>query len=108
MPLKATLFPGFDVNESLLDSIGVYTGTQPENVVLRFSGWAATPLSLASRCTLRNIKQAQPAAGVYAVASGRRKIVTWSSQTGEDQPAAVLLRPPPRRDRDPAGGRGEQ
>lgn len=33
---------GFDVNESLLDSIGVYVGTKPENVVLRFDGWAAT------------------------------------------------------------------
>jgi predicted DNA-binding transcriptional regulator YafY len=33
---------GFDANESLLGSIGVYVGTQPENVVLRFSGWAAT------------------------------------------------------------------
>ena len=33
---------GFDVNESLLDSIGVFVGTQPEDIVLRFSGWAAT------------------------------------------------------------------
>jgi predicted DNA-binding transcriptional regulator YafY len=33
---------GFDVNETLLDSIGVYTGTAPEEIVLRFSGWAAT------------------------------------------------------------------
>ena len=33
---------GFDVNESFLDSIGVYIGTEPENVVLRFTGWAAT------------------------------------------------------------------
>jgi predicted DNA-binding transcriptional regulator YafY len=33
---------GFDVNESFLDSIGVYIGTEPENVVFRFSGWAAT------------------------------------------------------------------
>ncbi len=36
---------GFDVNESFLDSIGVYIGTEPENVVLRFSGWAATVIS---------------------------------------------------------------
>jgi predicted DNA-binding transcriptional regulator YafY len=36
---------GFDVNESLLDSIGVYTGTEPEQVVLRFNGWAATVAS---------------------------------------------------------------
>jgi predicted DNA-binding transcriptional regulator YafY len=33
---------GFDVNEALLDSIGVFVGTPPENIVLRFSGWAAT------------------------------------------------------------------
>jgi predicted DNA-binding transcriptional regulator YafY len=33
---------GFDVNESFPDSIGVYIGTEPENVVFRFSGWAAT------------------------------------------------------------------
>jgi predicted DNA-binding transcriptional regulator YafY len=33
---------GFDVNETLLDSIGVFVGTPPENIVLRFSGWAAT------------------------------------------------------------------
>jgi predicted DNA-binding transcriptional regulator YafY len=33
---------GFDVNETLLDSIGVYTGTAPEKIVLRFGGWAAT------------------------------------------------------------------
>jgi predicted DNA-binding transcriptional regulator YafY len=33
---------GFDVNESLLDSIGVFTGTAPDEIVLRFSGWAAT------------------------------------------------------------------
>jgi len=33
---------GFDVNEELLDSIGVFVGTPPENIVLRFSGWAAT------------------------------------------------------------------
>ena len=33
---------GFDVNETLLDSIGVYTGTAPEEIVLRISGWAAT------------------------------------------------------------------
>jgi predicted DNA-binding transcriptional regulator YafY len=33
---------GFDVNETLLDSIGVYTGTAPEDIVLRFNGWAAT------------------------------------------------------------------
>ena len=33
---------GFDVNETLLDSIGVYTGTAPEEIVLRFSSWAAT------------------------------------------------------------------
>jgi hypothetical protein len=30
------------VNESFLDSIGVYIGTEPPEVVLRFSGWAAT------------------------------------------------------------------
>jgi predicted DNA-binding transcriptional regulator YafY len=36
---------GFDVNESFLDSIGVYIGTDPENVVLRFSGWAATVIN---------------------------------------------------------------
>jgi hypothetical protein len=30
------------VNETLLDSIGVYTGTAPEEIVLRFSGWGAT------------------------------------------------------------------
>jgi predicted DNA-binding transcriptional regulator YafY len=36
---------GFDVNESLLDSIGIYVGTQPENVMLRFSSWAATVVS---------------------------------------------------------------
>jgi predicted DNA-binding transcriptional regulator YafY len=33
---------GFDVNESFLYSIGVYVGTKPESLVLRFSGWAAT------------------------------------------------------------------
>jgi proteasome accessory factor B len=33
---------GFDVNEAFLDSIGVYTGTAPEDVVLRFNTWAAT------------------------------------------------------------------
>jgi proteasome accessory factor B len=33
---------GFDVNEALLDSIGVFVGTPPEDIVLRFSGWAAT------------------------------------------------------------------
>jgi predicted DNA-binding transcriptional regulator YafY len=33
---------GFDMNESLLDSIGVYVGSKPENVVLRFTGWAST------------------------------------------------------------------
>src|SRR5258708_8077357 len=33
---------GFDLNETLLDSIGVYTGTAPEEIVLGFSGWAAT------------------------------------------------------------------
>jgi predicted DNA-binding transcriptional regulator YafY len=36
---------GFDVNESLVDSIGIYVGTEPEKVVLRFSGWAATVVS---------------------------------------------------------------
>jgi predicted DNA-binding transcriptional regulator YafY len=36
---------GFDVNESLFDSIGVYVGTEPIDVVLRFSGWAATVVS---------------------------------------------------------------
>src|SRR5258707_8325339 len=36
---------GFDVNETLLDSIGVYTGTAPEEIVLRFSSWAATVAS---------------------------------------------------------------
>jgi predicted DNA-binding transcriptional regulator YafY len=30
------------VKEALLDSIGVYVGTEPENVVLRFNGWAGT------------------------------------------------------------------
>lgn len=30
----------FDASESLLESIGIYVGTQPINVVLRFSGWA--------------------------------------------------------------------
>jgi predicted DNA-binding transcriptional regulator YafY len=33
---------GFGINEALIDSIGVYTGTAPEEIVLRFSGWAAT------------------------------------------------------------------
>jgi predicted DNA-binding transcriptional regulator YafY len=33
---------GFDVNEAFLDSIGVYTGTPPEDIVLRFDSWAAT------------------------------------------------------------------
>jgi predicted DNA-binding transcriptional regulator YafY len=33
---------GFDVNEALLDSIGVFVGTPPEDIVLRFTGWAAT------------------------------------------------------------------
>jgi proteasome accessory factor B len=33
---------GFDVNEAFLDSIGVFVGTPPEDIVLRFSGWAAT------------------------------------------------------------------
>jgi predicted DNA-binding transcriptional regulator YafY len=33
---------GFDVNETLLDSIGVYTGSAPEEIVLGFSCWAAT------------------------------------------------------------------
>jgi predicted DNA-binding transcriptional regulator YafY len=36
---------GFDVNEVFLDSIGVFTGTAPENIVLRFTGWAATVAS---------------------------------------------------------------
>jgi len=36
---------GFDVNKTLLDSIGVYIGTAPEEIVLRFSGWAATVAS---------------------------------------------------------------
>ena len=36
---------GFDVNEAFLDSVGVFTGTEPENVVLRFTGWAATVAS---------------------------------------------------------------
>jgi len=33
------------VNESLVDSIGIYVGTEPEKVVLQFSGWAATVVS---------------------------------------------------------------
>jgi predicted DNA-binding transcriptional regulator YafY len=36
------LTAGFGVNEALLDSIGVFVGTPPEEIVLRFSGWAAT------------------------------------------------------------------
>jgi predicted DNA-binding transcriptional regulator YafY len=36
---------GFDVNEAFLDSIGVFIGTAPENIVLRFSGWAAKVVS---------------------------------------------------------------
>jgi predicted DNA-binding transcriptional regulator YafY len=33
---------GFDVNEAFLDSIGVFVGTQPEEIIVRFTGWAAT------------------------------------------------------------------
>ena len=33
---------GFDVNEAFLDSIGVFVGTQPEQIIVRFTGWAAT------------------------------------------------------------------
>ena len=36
---------GFDINESFIDTIGVYIGTKPENMVLRFSGWAATVIN---------------------------------------------------------------
>jgi predicted DNA-binding transcriptional regulator YafY len=42
LPHHFTRPVGFDVNEALLDSIGVYTGTSPEEIVLRFNGWAAT------------------------------------------------------------------
>jgi proteasome accessory factor B len=41
LPYHFTRPTGFDVNETLLDSIGVYTGTKAETVLLRFSGWAA-------------------------------------------------------------------
>ena len=33
---------GFDVNEALLDSIGVFAGIASEEIILRFSAWAAT------------------------------------------------------------------
>ena len=36
---------GFDVNEAFLNSVGVFTGTAPENVVLRLTGWVATVAS---------------------------------------------------------------
>jgi predicted DNA-binding transcriptional regulator YafY len=41
LPYRFKRPSGFDVNEILLDSIGVYTGTKAEPVLLRFGGWAA-------------------------------------------------------------------